>query len=60
MVWSFSALLACLALGDVLHTLTGLPVPGAVFGIGLLLAGLCVAGRRDRPVALPAADLLLP
>ena len=48
MIWSFSALLACLAMGDVLHSLTGLPVPGAVFGIGLLLAGL------------PAADLLLP
>ncbi len=60
MIWSLSALLACLALGDVLHSLTGLPVPGAVFGIGLLLAGLCLTTPRDQPASLPAADLLLP
>ena len=60
MIWSFSALIACQTLGEVLHSLTGLPVPGAVFGIGLLLAGLCAATRQNQPAALPAADLLLP
>ncbi len=58
MIWSFSALIACQAIGEMLHSLTGLPVPGAVFGIGLLLASLAM--RQDRPASLPAADLLLP
>lgn len=60
MIWSFSALLACQAMGEALRSLTGLPVPGTVFGIGLLLAALCVARRQDPPASLPAADLLLP
>ena len=59
MIWSFCVLLACQALGDVLHAITGLPIPGTVFGIALLLLSLCV-WRRVAPVSLPAADALLP
>ncbi len=59
MIWSFCALLACQMLGDILHSLTGLPIPGTVFGIGLLLSGLCI-WRQAAPVSLPAADVLLP
>ncbi len=59
MIWSFCVLLACQALGDVLHALTGLPIPGTVFGIALLLLGLCVWGKAA-PASLPAGDALLP
>ena len=59
MLWSFCALLACQALGEVLHTVTGLPIPGTVFGIALLLCGLCF-WRQAAARSLPAADALLP
>ena len=60
MLWSFCALLACQACGEMLRILTGLPVPGTIWGIGLLLAWLCVSRRATGPGMLPAADALLP
>lgn len=60
MLWSFCALLACQAGGEMLRILTGLPVPGTIWGIGLLLAWLCATRRATGPGMLPAADALLP
>jgi holin-like protein len=60
MLWSFGVLLAFQACGEVLHLLTGLPVPGTIWGIGLLLAWLCATGRSTGPDTFPAADALLP
>ncbi len=60
MLWSFCVLLACQALGELLHAVTGVPVPGTVFGLALLLAGMCLFGYRAGPSLLPAADALLP
>jgi holin-like protein len=59
MLWSFCALRACQVLGEILHAVTGLPIPGTVFGIGLLFGGLCL-WRRTAARSLPAADALLP
>lgn len=61
MLWSFCILLACQAIGEAIHAATGLPVPGTIFGIGLLVTLL--ARRREPQQAssvLPAADALLP
>ena len=60
MLWSFAVLLTCQAFGEVLHLVTGLPVPGTIWGIGLLLTWLCATGRPPEPNMLPAADALLP
>ena len=59
MIWSFCILLVCQALGEILHSVTGVPVPGTVIGIGLLLLGLGL-WRQATPRSLPAADALLP
>ena len=59
MIWSFCVLIARQALGDILHAVTGLPIPGTVFGIALLLFGLFL-WRKAAPVSLPAGDTLLP
>ena len=59
MLWSFCALLGCQAIGEILHAATGLPIPGTVFGIALLLSGLCL-WRQTAAHSLPAADALLP
>ena len=57
---SIAVLFACQILGDVLHRTLGLPVPGPVLGIGLLLLGLCAAaGIGKAAPKLPAADALL-
>ena len=60
MLWSFGVLLACQAFGEVLRLVTGLPVPGTIWGIGLLLTWLCATGRSTGPDMLPAADAMLP
>ena len=57
MIWSLALLISCQAAGELLHALAGVPIPGPVLGIGLLLLGLC-AWRKSAPV-LPAADTLL-
>ena len=41
-------LLVCLLAGEAIHRLTGLPLPGSVIGLGLLLAWLGLV-RRERP-----------
>jgi putative effector of murein hydrolase LrgA (UPF0299 family) len=40
MIYSFALLLGCLVAGEILSRLTGLPVPGSITGMGILLAGL--------------------
>ena len=60
MLWSLGILLACQACGEVLHVLTGLPIPGTIWGLGLLLGWLCATRRATGPAMLPAADALLP
>ena len=59
MLWSFCILLACQACGEMLRILTGLPVPGTIWGIGLLLGFLCASRRAAGSGMLPAADALL-
>ena len=61
MMWSLAILLVSEALGELVHAETGLPIPGPVIGIALLLSGLALFARarpRSAP-ALPAADTLL-
>ncbi len=60
MLWSFGVLLVCQACGEVMRLVTGLPIPGTIWGIGLLLAWLCAGRRATGPDMLPAADALLP
>lgn len=61
MLWSFCVLLACQAVGEAVHAATGLPVPGTIIGMGLLLMLLARRPGPPRPPAtLPAADALLP
>ena len=60
MLASLAALIACQIGGEVLHAALGIPVPGPVLGIGLLLVGLVAWSRlAGAPPALPAADALL-
>ncbi len=60
MLGSLAALMVCQVAGELLHTGLGIPVPGPVLGIGLLLLGLAMWKRRFGSVpALPAADALL-
>ena len=60
MLVSIALLFALQVLGDMLHRTLGLPVPGPVIGIGLLLLGLCAAaGVTKAAPKLPAADALL-
>ena len=59
MVEGMLALLACQLAGEALARLAGLPLPGPVLGMGLLLAALAWRGR-DVPAPLAAvADGLL-
>ncbi len=60
MLWSFCVLLGCQIAGAILREMLGLPIPGTVIGLGLLLALLCTFGQRDKPDLLPAGDALLP
>ena len=60
MLWSLAVLIACQAAGELLRALGGLPVPGTVIGLALLLLGLTLYGRGGRTATLPAADGLLP
>ncbi|WP_225785339.1 CidA/LrgA family protein [Xenophilus sp. Marseille-Q4582] len=56
---AFALLLLCQFAGDTLVRLAGVPLPGAVVGLVLLLAGLLAAGRVPQGLA-QAADGLLP
>lgn len=58
----FVLLLLCQSLGEALVRLLGLPLPGPVLGMGLLLALLAwpPVQARVRELAAAAADALLP
>lgn len=58
MIASLALLLGCLTLGEVLARATGLPVPGAITGMGLLLAGLALRGRIEASLEATAKGLL--
>ena len=47
---AFALLLVCQLAGEALHRLTGLPLPGSVIGLGLLLLWLAVT--RQEPLGL--------
>ena len=60
MLWSCCMLLACQAAGEVLRAFTGVPIPGTILGLGLMLATLRMTGQRYRTEPLAAPDALLP
>jgi holin-like protein len=48
MIGAIALLFACQLVGEVIHRLTGLPLPGAVIGMMLLVCWLA-AVRKERP-----------
>lgn len=48
MIGAIALLLVCQLAGEAIHRLTGLPLPGAVIGMLLLLGWLALV-RRERP-----------
>ena len=58
MLYALTALLAFQLLGEVLVQLLGLPLPGAVAGMLLLLAGLLALGRVPQALERIAGGLL--
>lgn len=48
MIGAIAQLFFCLLAGEAIHRLTGLPLPGSVIGLGLLLGWLALV-RRERP-----------
>ena len=60
MLWSFCVLLACQAAVEAVHAMTGVPAPGTILGIGLLVTVLACRELQRAPAVLPAADALLP
>ena len=58
MVGSLALLLGCLAAGEALSRATGLPVPGAITGMGILLVGLAVRGGIGPSLEATAGGLL--
>ena len=49
MLMAFTALVSCQLLGEIVARAIGLPLPGPVVGLILLLAVLIVRGRLGRP-----------
>jgi holin-like protein len=58
MIGSLALLLGCLAVGEVLAAWTGLPVPGAITGMGILLVGLAIRGSIGPSLEATAKGLL--
>ena len=58
MIASLALLLGCLAAGEALSRSTGLPVPGAITGMGLLLVGLAIRGGIGPSLEATAKGLL--
>ncbi|MBL8669928.1 MAG: CidA/LrgA family protein [Alphaproteobacteria bacterium] len=58
MLPSLTLLLACQLAGELAVRLAGLPVPGPVVGMALLLAGLAVRGSVPEALARTADGLL--
>lgn len=48
MIGAIAQLFVCLLAGEIIHRLTGAPLPGSVIGLGVLLAWLALV-RRERP-----------
>jgi len=48
MTGAIALLLACQLLGEIIHRVTGLPLPGSVIGMVLLIGWLALV-RRERP-----------
>ena len=48
MIGAIAQLFVCLLVGEAIHRLTGVPLPGSVIGLGVLLAWLGLV-RRERP-----------
>jgi putative effector of murein hydrolase LrgA (UPF0299 family) len=48
----------CLVVGEGIAAWTGLPVPGSVLGMALLLAGLCCIGRVPDCIDCAAGQLI--
>jgi putative effector of murein hydrolase LrgA (UPF0299 family) len=59
MIRGFAILLICQLVGEAAARASGLPVPGPVLGLGLLVAGLWAHGRRHPfdNAALAASDV---
>lgn len=58
MLGALTLILVCQLAGEVLVGVTGLPVPGPVAGMLLLLAGLFARGRVDDGLATATTGLL--
>ena len=58
MIGSLTLLLGCLAAGEALSAWTGLPVPGAITGMGILLVGLAIRGSIGPSLEATAKGLL--
>lgn len=48
MIGAIAQLFVCLLAGEAIHRVTGVPLPGSVIGLGVLLLWLGVV-RRERP-----------
>lgn len=57
MLHAIAALLLCQLLGELLVRWTGLPLPGALAGMALLLAALILKGRVPEPLERAASRL---
>lgn len=58
MIGSLALLLGCLAAGEALAAWIGLPVPGAITGMGILLVGLAIRGGIGPSLEATAKGLL--
>ena len=58
MIGAIALLLTCQLLGETLHRLTGIPLPGAVLGLLLLLLWFVIR-PRERPVLSVVATWLI-
>lgn len=58
MIGSLTLLLGCLAVGEAFSAWTDLPLPGAISGMGLLLAGLAIRGSIGPALEATAKGLL--
>ncbi len=57
MLDAIALLFVCQLLGDVIHRLTGLPLPGSVIGMILLLCWLALV-RKERPTLVAVTTWL--
>ena len=57
MIGAITLLLVCQLLGEAVHRLTGLPLPGAVIGMVLLIGWLALR-QRERPTLTAVAGWL--